>query len=303
MENNSSDLVSLKDNVEAKRIPGYIVIKINGRFTFANYERIIAKLDKKLKNPVIEEELHVRKWDSVLSLSFRLLILIIQAVILDLSALTHIDQTSAKKLKGWLNRNKSTERVLSGLYGKACSTKISSNFLSLKFIVAGQVQKMCELVEIPDKKCFSDIDEAMKLTEKKQIKTISWGAPIMFSKSALQSDSIRKSLQSFHNCCLLWKSHLYPCFNGVLALETVMKENVIHCNRNHFALQFSPFTVSFWRKMWSPESLALPYTHSFIVIFCPFLFATYWVSNGEIKMPNVTHYSFCHSFDFAPLFA
>ena len=61
VENNSSDLVSLKDNVEAKRIPGYIVIKINGRFTFANYERIIAKLDKKLKNPVIEEELHVRK--------------------------------------------------------------------------------------------------------------------------------------------------------------------------------------------------------------------------------------------------
>ena len=61
VENNSSDLVSLKDNVEAKRIPGYIVIKINGRFTFANYERIVAKLDKKLKNPVIEEELHVRK--------------------------------------------------------------------------------------------------------------------------------------------------------------------------------------------------------------------------------------------------
>ena len=60
VESNSSDLVSLKDNVEAKRIPGYIVIKINGRFTFANYERIIAKLDKKLKNPVVEEELHVR---------------------------------------------------------------------------------------------------------------------------------------------------------------------------------------------------------------------------------------------------
>ena len=64
LENGSGDLVSLKNNVEAKRIPGFIVIKVSGRFTFANFEGILGKLDKILTPPVVEKELKV--WESLI---------------------------------------------------------------------------------------------------------------------------------------------------------------------------------------------------------------------------------------------
>ena len=52
--------MNIRDSEKAKRVPGFIIIRISGYFTFANFEKVIHKLDRMLTLPVVEEELKVR---------------------------------------------------------------------------------------------------------------------------------------------------------------------------------------------------------------------------------------------------